>query len=382
MRQADVSGRWGVLTAAAVVAMAAGMAWGQGGQGGQGAGGTDPAGSGAGGESAQVQGQAGSGGGAATDGGAATGTVRTPPAGGRGPGGGALPPAPTQVGRPTGLTEPGERPAFRISIEPKVEYTFGANLRDGPGRVSVFRTGGDADVSISLGARTFTDLAVTGEYSRYRFRDATGLGGAGNPQPLRDAGAVTFAPSLTHIYDENWSVRATAIVRSGGEKGAFFDSDSFTYGGLLVARYAFNPDFALSFGAVATSRLEESALVLPLVGVEWNITERLRLETRGLGVRLTGTISPEWRAFIEGGFDSREYRLDDDNAVSKGVLRDRRVPIAVGVQYTLARSFEATIRGGAVVYQQYRLDDRDGNEIRKVETQPAGFIGGDVIFRF
>ncbi|MGQ0629307.1 MAG: hypothetical protein ACT4PL_14550 [Phycisphaerales bacterium] len=259
-------------------------------------------------------------------------------------------------------------------------HAFRSDLRDGPGEVAVSRASASLTVGYALSERTKLSLALDAEASVYDFQNATALV-AGTDEPLDDAYAAAIVPSVFHAINAEWAVFGGGVFAFAGESDADL-GDSFTGGGFGGVRYAFCETFAMSFGLAATSRLEDSVLVLPLIGIEWQVSPTVKFVTERLGVRLTAKMNDAWSVGLFGSYQSREYRLEDDNLLPGGVARDRRVPVGAMVTYAPSAAFDATLRAGAVVYQEYRFDDADGDRVSEDHTRAAPFLALNISFRF
>jgi hypothetical protein len=99
-------------------------------------------------------------------------------------------------------------------------------------------------------------------------------------------------------------------------------------------------------------------------------------------VRLSYQASESVSLFAEGGWLSREYRLDDEGLAPDGVLTDDRVPVGLGVRYAPSQTFFLTLRAGAMVYQEYQVDDRSGNELVQREGDVTPYFGLEAGLRF
>lgn len=273
-----------------------------------------------------------------------------------------------------------ERPDVRFKITPRVSYAFKAELDDSGADVSVSRSGVAFGMSLAINPRLRLGMNVDLESSYYDFGEAAALPG-GERDVIDSAGTVRFGPSIFYAFDQNWSVFGGFGPEFSGEHGAEV-GDSVTFGGYGGGRYAFSEKFALSFGLQARTRIEEDARVLPLLGIEWQITEQVRLTTEGPGVRLTVRIDDTWSFNFGGTWESRDFRLDDDSSNPEGILRDSRGLVVCGVDFSPRHWVTLSAYGGAVVWQEFRFDDRDGNELLEDNADPTVFAGFSATFRF
>lgn len=279
------------------------------------------------------------------------------------------------------VDEEAERPSpFFVTLRGGGDIALRADLRSRPGSVAVYRAGGGVGIGAALSRRVRVGFDADTEWSGYNFSGASGLV-PGTGRPVRDVYRTTFSPRLTYIQSETWAFTVAGLVDISGEAGANV-GDSITGGGFVVVRHQFNEDFSVSFGVGAKSRLERDPLVVPALRADIRITDRVRFVTEGLGARLEAELTETLSAHIRGEWQLREYRLDDRGALPEGIVRDSRVPVGLGIDWRPVAGVTLSATGGAVVWQQYRFDDRSGNKVSSVETRPAPYVslGGEVRF--
>ena len=282
-------------------------------------------------------------------------------------------------------TEPAKEesaaPQLRFTLSPRGEYAFESDLDDQDAEAAVGRAGLGSGLSYQATDRLTLILRLEVEASWYRF---SGMreGGGDAEDLLEDAYSVGISPVVSYGIDDKWSVIGGVLIDFSGEADADV-GDSGTYGGFGMVRYAFSDRLALSVGLGGKSRLEDDARVIPLLGVEWKITDRVTLSSEGPGLRLTASINDQWSAWVSGAWESREYRLEDDHAVfADGVARDERVPVRAGATWSPSRRVSVDAFVGVVLYQKYEFLDRDGNEALEDNTDPAPMIGLSAQFSF
>lgn len=281
-----------------------------------------------------------------------------------------------QVRPPTDI----RTPPLTVSLTPRGEYTFESDLKDTPGSVSIARAGMGLSLTAPLNEKFRLLLNGDVEASWYDFKDSINITPGVN-DPADDLYRVQLSPGFSYAIDDRWALLAAGIFEFAGEGGVDI-SDGMTYGGYLGARYKFNDNFALTFGGGAKTRLEENADFIPLIGFEWTIKQKLRLASDGLGLKLTADVAEQWAVSIGARYEQREYRLDDDAPVSEGILRDKRVPVRAGIEWSPSKTVSVELAGGLVAWQEYRFDDSEGAEIREVNTDPAGFVALQARIRF
>lgn len=274
-----------------------------------------------------------------------------------------------------------DRPSVRIAFRADQRVYFSTDFRGTDGDVYTARS----DVGVSIRSRVSEkfslDLGLTGGYSRYEFD------GVSDPF-FTSAGALEdtyeFGVRLGGRYtiDETWSVVGGGFARAGLAEGADFE-DAISGGGFLAAGYKASETYSIDFGVLVATRLEDDALVVPYIAIDWKIDERLTFSTTGLGAQLSAVIDDDWSVFLRGRYEGRDYRLDEDFAPAPGgVVRDESFPIGVGVEYSPSTKVRFIAEGGVVVARELEFFDDDERELRTIETDSGAFLGIRVSIAF
>lgn len=290
------------------------------------------------------------------------------------------PAAPAQTGPKGEISEQGLIDGVDFSLKATGEVAFQTNLRAGPGDVTVYRAGLNLALLTTLAENWRGTLELSQERSWYNFHGATTII-PGTDRPFNEMQTLRLTPGASHVLSKEWSYSFGGIFDFSFERDADV-GDSFTAGGFIGVRYAFSDTFALSFGALAKTRIEKSTLFLPLLGVEWKINDKVQLATRGLGGTLTYQVNDRWSFQLFGEYEAREYRLDGTGPDPDGVIRDRRAPVGVGLTWKPTGQTEISLRGGAIVYQQFRADNSTGTNLTEVRAEPTGFVSLSGVIRF
>ena len=288
---------------------------------------------------------------------------------------GVAPTTPTTLTRPDDAKSP-----WVVSLSGAGTHQFSTDLRGNPGSYQVSRLRSGVGVGYRLNDDLRLTLDVGSEVSWYDFDNATTVLPP-SAKPFHVMYDTTINPGAVYSIDKEWFVFVGGILQLSGERQADV-GDSFTGGGFIGAGYKVDENLTLSFGLLAKTSLEDDVEAFPIIGVNWKITEKLRFATRGLGATLSLKVSEPFTVFIEAFYESREFRLSDESFLRKGVVRDRQIPVAVGVTWLPVPSFSLTVRGGVVAYQQFDILNQDGNRQNRFRSAPTGFVGIKGEFRF
>lgn len=287
-------------------------------------------------------------------------------------------PPPTAVG-----AVPGRPPTDRVSASFSLGgmYAFATSLEDDRGDVAVSRAGFESSLFIPAFERTVFSLTLLNEWSWYDFSRGDNPVVAGVNKPFSQVTTVRLTPGVVVELDDRWSVQGGLFADFSGEADVNL-GDAGTYGGFVSVRYAFSDRLSVVGGVSVRSVLEDDVRVLPVIGIDWDITDRLNLATRGPGVRLTYFFSRDLDVSLLASYESRDFRLDRDSAISDGVVRDQRVTVGIQAQYAVRPWLILRAEVGVVAWGELGFDDRDGDRLERLTTDPTPYVGASLTLRF
>ncbi|MBX3363978.1 MAG: hypothetical protein KF866_04365 [Phycisphaeraceae bacterium] len=279
----------------------------------------------------------------------------------------------------------------RFSIFGATEWFSAADFSDVAGDLSVARLGAGLNVEFGLTDRLDASVSVTHEISFYDIRDNPTLSPLLDESTGSDADLSTsetaFTARLTWKLDDRWSIFLGGGGRFALEPGASWGK-SFAPIGLAGATYVFNDRLVLGGGLAIADQLEDSVLVLPLIIVNWRITDRLTLSNGAGGLRratwlqLSYAIDDNWVVYCEGGYAFRDFRLDSDGPTPDGVFRERRLPVGVGVLFNAGPNIKLGLRGGFAFGGNIEVTDSSGSRLFDQDLDGSAYLGFDVNLRF
>ena len=288
-----------------------------------------------------------------------------------------------EAGGGTAAPQPQSQKFFEFEAGLTGDYAFRSDV-DGGGDVASSRVMSSLWLAHSFSPDLRATLLVTTEFSWYDFKNATGLI-AGTGKPFSQLVETDITPGLSYKLNDTWTALGGVYFRFAAENGAD-TGDSFTVGGYAGARYRASDDLSITMGVRISERIEEDTLILPAFALDWNVSPTVRVQVTpavgGTGVKVTSTINEHWAFLIDGEYQTREFRLNDDAALPEGVVRDSRVTVGLGVLWKPCDTVEITARAGMVAWQEFRIDNSSGDQQSEVNTDPTPYVylGGSIHF--
>ncbi|NNM26193.1 MAG: hypothetical protein HKO59_09445 [Phycisphaerales bacterium] len=277
-----------------------------------------------------------------------------------------------------------QRSPVRLFAEGGGVGQFGADLD----------TGGDFDVTRGFvrSGLTWTpdprlSVSFTAGFGRdeYSFAGDAGLGGL---RPWDDVESVRLGVSMRWSVDDTLTVFATPALRFAAESGVSLD-DGLTAGIITGVSYKISDRLSIGPGIGVASQLEDSVNVIPVVFVDWRITDTLSLRTgggsgamRGPGPALVWEIDDDWSFTFGARYSRFRFRLDDEGVAPRGVGEEESFPIYAGLTWNATDNVEASVIGGINLAGELTLEDEDGNFVAGDDADPAGFVGFTLRIRF
>lgn len=268
-----------------------------------------------------------------------------------------------------------------FSLTFNTDWVGSADFDTSPGDLSVTRLGAQFGVQHPVNDKLTLRFGAGVEHSLYDFSGATGLvAGTGDPYDDVTITLVSLGADYASNDTDVWSFGG--FVRSAGESGATFD-DTMSGGALVGYRHSFSEKFTLGAGLVVGTELEGDVYVVPFPIIRWNINDRWTLASgERAGLALSYEASDAWTLGVEGGYERREYRLDDNGPLPSGVVDERRVPIAFFATFTPGPNFVITGRVGASLLNEFDFQNSSGVTLVEDNTEAALGFGLDLTIRF
>ena len=148
--------------------------------------------------------------------------------------------------------------------------------------------------------------------------------------------------------------------------------------GAMGATYNLGDKFNFVAGVAVSSKVLGNGMsVNPFGQFTWKIDERHTFSTTILSAQLRSKWSKSITTNIYAKYAGRRFRLDDrnDGVVNKGSLRDRKVPIGMGLQWKFSKGWQLRGDLGVVAYRQLKTTDEDGDTVDTTTSNAPGVYG-------
>lgn len=269
-----------------------------------------------------------------------------------------------------------------FAIYSGAEFNFASDVKGG-GDLEVFRlqfgVTGRTDLTPDL------DLAVHVGYDvdLYDFTGTSALG----IDPWEDVHTFNVGALLSLQMSNDWTLFGGPVLQIAREDSADLD-DSFIGGAVIGATYEVNSNLTVGGGLGLVSQIEDDARLFPVIVVDWEISDTLRLTSKTAGaagrsgLELVYDFANDWEAAIGGSYEFRRFRLDDDGVAPGGVGEERSVPLRARLSYRMGDHVVLDFYGGVVTESELELHSATGVRLGAEDVDPAGLFGFTVRLDF
>jgi hypothetical protein len=264
------------------------------------------------------------------------------------------------------------------SVRGGVVHQFDGDVDEG-GSFDATRATVDGSVRYAFSEGTFVGVSAGYGYDHYGFSGDARIGGL---SPWDQVQNFRVALPLFWEPTPDWQILAIPRLRMTTEEPEDW-SDGLTGGAILGFSYRFSDSLRIGPGVGFTTELEESVNVFPILIVDWQVTDRFRIETgrslgatRGPGLLASYDIARNWTASAGFRRERLRFRLKDG-----GVGEDSSFPVVAGITWGPPFA-QLSLFAGVEVGGELRLEDSRGNTLAKSDYDPAAIVGLNFLLRF
>lgn len=246
---------------------------------------------------------------------------------------------------------------------------------DLPGQVQTLRGTLSATLGREFGPSDRAAIELRSESSFYDFSSSAELI-PGSGDPANDLYDTRLIGSHDHALSANSSLFTGLEFRFAGEDEASL-TDGLTLAGAVGYGYRPSPELEVRFGALAFSRLEDDAVAIPFVGIDWQPNDRLRLTAEGTRAELELGVTQTIDMTFGAEYAQRQYRLNDTGTGAKGsAFRDEQVDAELEVGIQLGDNARLTGLGGVTLWRELTfLSDGALQSVTEIDPQPYVGLG-------
>lgn len=277
-----------------------------------------------------------------------------------------------QDAKEAGLAEE-EQSAVTFTLTPRGRYQFDTGLDGANGDFRVFRGGVGAKADWKATDRMTLALGLGYEYSNYDFSRPNAFI-AGATSPFEDIHILDLGLTAFVGIDEEWSWFAGVKGRVAGEGGVDVE-DAGTIGGVGGLVWDLGDDRSIALGVSAMSQIEDDALILPVININWKLNEQWRFVSSGSRGEFIATIDDRNEIAFGAAWENRRFRLDDSAPQLAAVVEDTSVPIFARFAHKPSENVAINLIGGVVLWQEFEVSNRHGRATRDFDADPSAFLG-------
>lgn len=178
-----------------------------------------------------------------------------------------------------------------------------------------------------------------------------------------------------HGISDKWSLLEIGFVGSRYSSEAKI-GDGVAFGLGLGGRYKRSDTFSILLGVMYVSRLEDDALIIPMVGFDWQITERLHLDGM-MGLGLSYDLFGDGKSELAVGLDFvlNDFVLEKDPIDgAQAAISPDGFGLHLSYTYSLSEHMSFMVKVSSYGEQEYEML-KDGDKVSSFTTEPTLFYG-------
>lgn len=284
--------------------------------------------------------------------------------------------------QPAGPSEAGEKRRL-WTVHTTQRYQTASNFVDRDGGVAWYESTVGISGGLFLPGPGLLRAGADYAHTWFAFASDTRLGPSGS-ELFRHVQEVRLSAQLLTPWSSAWSSLLFGAVTSGFESGAAPDDALSGMAGLGVMR-RFSERLSIGLGGLLLHQMGSRAItVVPIVLLDWQMTERLALRSRQ-DITLSYLLAPRRRLSVEAAasfFGRKQFRLDEVGSVPAGVVEFKGFEVGGRVVWepfaglTVRASVEATRR------QNLHVEDHAGRELVDLDLEDALRLSLAARYRF
>lgn len=210
---------------------------------------------------------------------------------------------------------------------------------------------------------------------------------AGNPWETILEGR--YGTQLVYSIDNRWGIRGGGLIMISRETDADWGK-SFSGGGTFGVDYRHSDTLFASLGLGVVSQIEDDATAIPMVAVQWVPVDQWVVRLGAIpagggalgGAEVAYRFDDHWALGLGMLYSRDRFRLNDSGPAPDGVGQDRLLPLRLRLTWTFHPQITLNFLAGVVLGGQLKLEDENGNTLRRENYDPATYLGLRLAGRF
>jgi hypothetical protein len=255
-------------------------------------------------------------------------------------------------------------------------HSFNAGLESG-GQFDSTRAVVETSIRYAFDEANFFGLSVGYNWDGYGFSPDAQIAGQA---PWDQVQTLRLSTPLFWEFAERWRTLTIPILRLTAEEASDWNR-GITGGAIVGFSYRFSERLRIGPGVGVLTELAGDPSIFPVILIDWQVTDRLRLETgralgatEGPGLLASYEFLPWLKASLGFRYEKLRFRLESNEAARGTIGQDESFPVLAGL--TLGYPFaELTLLVGSKFGGKLRIDDSAGNELAESSYDPAFTLG-------
>jgi hypothetical protein len=278
---------------------------------------------------------------------------------------------------PASTTEQDEpRTGLGFRVRGGAVHSLDAQL-DGGGKFDTTRAVLEASIRYAFTETSFIGVSAGYSWDGYGFSSGAQIGGQ---EPWDQIHTMRFSIPMFYDVTDRWRVLGIPIARLTAERTSSW-SDGFTGGGIFGFSYRFGDRLRIGPGIGVLSELADDPTIFPVIVIDWQVTDRFRVETgRGLGATegpgllASYEFLPWLKTSLGFRYEKLRFRLESNQNAKGNIGEDQSFPVLAGVIFGYPFA-ELTVIAGTKFGGKLRIEDPDGNRLAESSYDPSFTIG-------
>lgn len=220
--------------------------------------------------------------------------------------------------------------------------------------------------------------------------DSYDFGGLQAGQPgWHNINTITAAGLLQYRHDQQWMFYGGPVLRMASEGSDF--NQATKLGGAAGVNYIANDKLSYGGGIIVIGQIEENALVLPIITVNWKFADQWALKlgmtdlaTAGYGLTVAYDLNPEWQFSFGGQMHKSRFRIHGAGPTVNGIGQESSFTMTAAATWSpeKAKAFSATAFAGIAAGGKIEVNTSNDTQLRNDKYDATPVVGAKATFTF